>query len=74
MVTLNTEYVCGCPADAGLVYHKDDLVTNMIKEILVFPFTTSSFKQNLSVRSKGSLLHLTTAVCHFLTAFSSINP
>jgi lysylphosphatidylglycerol synthetase-like protein (DUF2156 family) len=69
MVNLNTEYVCGCPADAGLVYHKDDLVTNMIKEILVFSFTTSSFKQNLNVRSKGSLLLLTNAVCQFLSAF-----
>ena len=69
MVNLHTEAVTGCPTDAGLVCHKDDLVINTIKETLVFPVTTFSFKQNLSVRMAGSLLYLMTAVCHFLTDF-----
>lgn len=69
IVTLNTDYVTGCSADAGLVYHIDDVVTNMIKETLIFPVTTLSFKQNLIVRITASLLYLTTAVCHFLSAY-----
>ena len=45
MVTLNTEDVRGCTADAGLICHKDDLVSNVIKETLVFPVTIFSLKK-----------------------------
>ena len=46
MVTVNSENVRGCTADAGLVYHKDDLVSNVMKETPVFPVTIFSFKKN----------------------------